>query len=159
MLLAIASICQACRRTDFKQKVKAKSYRVVERAGVIWVYMGSRAEALPLPAFEPSLHIPDSDLGVMLHSARLQLLQALEGEIDTSHFGFLHTGHVDLDRCRRRTSRYATPSPAAHRSISSSIPPGARNTLPIVRLMHDGTYWRFGNFLFPFWTQRPQGDV
>ena len=24
-------------------------------------------------------------------------LQALEGEIDTSHFGFLHAGHVDPD--------------------------------------------------------------
>jgi phenylpropionate dioxygenase-like ring-hydroxylating dioxygenase large terminal subunit len=31
---------------DFKQKVKAKSYQVVERAGVVWVYMGSHAEAL-----------------------------------------------------------------------------------------------------------------
>ena len=27
---------------DFKQKVKARAYKVTERAGLIWVYMGSR---------------------------------------------------------------------------------------------------------------------
>src|ERR1700740_2535566 len=37
---------------DFKQKVKARAYRVTERAGVIWVYMGARADTPPLPAFE-----------------------------------------------------------------------------------------------------------
>src|SRR6266545_1628833 len=37
---------------DFKHKVKAKAYPAVERAGVIWVYMGSSAKAPPLPAFE-----------------------------------------------------------------------------------------------------------
>src|SRR6516225_5700266 len=29
---------------DFKQKVRARAYSVTERAGVIWVYMGTRAE-------------------------------------------------------------------------------------------------------------------
>ena len=33
---------------DFKHKVKAKAYRAVERAGLVWVYMGERAEAPPL---------------------------------------------------------------------------------------------------------------
>src|SRR5260370_23293912 len=39
---------------DFKHKVKAKAYPAVERAGVIWVHMGSSAKAPvkvpPLPA-------------------------------------------------------------------------------------------------------------
>ena len=34
---------------DFKHKVKAKAYQAVERAGVVWVYMGSMAEVPPLP--------------------------------------------------------------------------------------------------------------
>src|SRR6185295_16877035 len=37
---------------DFKDKVRAKAYRAVERAGIVWVYMGARAEAPPLPALE-----------------------------------------------------------------------------------------------------------
>src|SRR6201987_3436048 len=35
---------------DFKHKVKARAYQAVERAGLVWVYMGSRANP-PLPAF------------------------------------------------------------------------------------------------------------
>ena len=81
---------------DFKHKVKAKAYPAVERAGVVWVYMGSRAEAPPLPAFE-ILDVPDDEISVSLIQRDCNYLQALEGEIDTSHFGYLHAGHVDPD--------------------------------------------------------------
>src|SRR5579862_7957690 len=37
---------------DFKSKVKAKAYKAAERNGVIWVYMGKRASAPPLPGLE-----------------------------------------------------------------------------------------------------------
>src|SRR5947209_17371565 len=37
---------------DFKRKVKAKAYQTAERAGLVWVYMGSRAKAPPLPGLE-----------------------------------------------------------------------------------------------------------
>src|SRR5215470_1901204 len=50
---------------DFKHKVKAKAYRTVERAGLVWVYMGAQAEAPPLPGFE-ALQIPEDELGVAL---------------------------------------------------------------------------------------------
>src|SRR5436190_23930224 len=78
----------------FKQKVKARAYKVVERAGVVWVYMGSQAEAPPLPALE-ILDVPDGEVKVALIQRDCNYLQALEGDIDTSHFGFLHAGHVD----------------------------------------------------------------
>ena len=80
----------------FKEKVKAKAYKVVERAGVVWVYMGRRAEAPPLPAFE-ILDLPEDEIKVSFIQRDCNYLQALEGEIDTSHFGFLHAGHVDPD--------------------------------------------------------------
>src|ERR1700740_2934309 len=50
---------------DFKHKLQAKAYLVVERAGVVWVYMGPRAEPPPLPAFE-ILDVPDDEVGVIL---------------------------------------------------------------------------------------------
>ena len=56
---------------DFKQKVKAKAYRTVERAGVVWVYMGARAEAPPLPGFE-ILDMPADEIQRQLHPARMQ---------------------------------------------------------------------------------------
>ena len=48
---------------DFKHKVKAKAYRTLERAGLVWVYMGSRAEAPPLPALQ-ILDAPDDEINV-----------------------------------------------------------------------------------------------
>lgn len=40
---------------DYREKVKAKSYKATERNGLIWVYMGSRAQPPALPALEPAL--------------------------------------------------------------------------------------------------------
>src|ERR671939_1953987 len=37
---------------DFKARIKAKAYKVVERAGFVWTYMGSRKEAPGLPNVE-----------------------------------------------------------------------------------------------------------
>src|SRR5215470_17925507 len=48
---------------DFKEKVKAKAYPATERAGLVWVYMGSAAEAPPFPEIEAAL-LPDSELTV-----------------------------------------------------------------------------------------------
>src|SRR5262249_16374331 len=81
---------------DFKHKVKAKAYPTIERAGMVWVYMGSRAQSPPLPGFE-ILDVPDDEVGVLLIQRDCNYLQALEGDIDTSHFGFLHAGQVDPD--------------------------------------------------------------
>src|SRR5262249_2146626 len=70
---------------DFKHKVRAKAYKVVERAGLVWVYMGA-AERLPaLPAFE-ILDAPEDEIRLSFIQRDCNFLQALEGEIDTSHF-------------------------------------------------------------------------
>ncbi len=36
----------------FKDKVRARACKVAERAGLIWVYMGAREQAPPMPAIE-----------------------------------------------------------------------------------------------------------
>src|SRR5271169_6623063 len=36
----------------FKNRIKAKAYKTVERNGLVWVYMGARKEAPPLPQIE-----------------------------------------------------------------------------------------------------------
>jgi phenylpropionate dioxygenase-like ring-hydroxylating dioxygenase large terminal subunit len=40
-------------------KIKGKSYQVAERGGVVYVYMGERATAPPLPALEATVLAPD----------------------------------------------------------------------------------------------------
>src|SRR6059058_3602672 len=92
---------------DFKHKVRAKAYRTQERAGVIWVYMGQRAEAPPLPALQ-ILDAPDDEINVGFVMRECNYLQALEGEIDTAHFGFLHGGHVEASQLTEDEPLYHT---------------------------------------------------
>jgi phenylpropionate dioxygenase-like ring-hydroxylating dioxygenase large terminal subunit len=81
---------------DFRHKVKARAYRAVERGGVVYVYMGEREVAPPLPAMEATL-CPADETNISCCLRECNWLQALEGDIDTSHFSFLHTGKIELD--------------------------------------------------------------
>ena len=141
---------------DFKHKVKAKAYRCVERAGVVWAYMGAQAKTPPLPAFE-ILDVPEAEINVSFIQRNCNYLQALEGEIDTSHFGFLHAGHVDPDALAEDEPLRQTITNRAPEYHVADTPwctqyGGYRQSSP------GKLYWRFANFLFPFWTQAPNGE-
>ena len=140
---------------DFKQKVKAKAYPALEKAGVIWVYMGSR-ELPPLPAFE-ILDMPADEVRVAFVMRSCNYLQAIDGELDTSHFGFLHAGHVDPDELSEdEPLRYTVIS--RHPQYHLAEAPWGTQYAGYREAAPGRTYWRFANFLFPFWTQAPNGE-
>lgn len=74
----------------FKNKVKIKAYPCRERNGMIWAYMGTEAEAPPLPNFEWNL-VPAENVVVTFRVQECNWLQALEGEIDSAHAPILHS--------------------------------------------------------------------
>ena len=82
---------------DFRQKVKAKAYRVAERSGVVYVYMGERKNLPPLPAFEAMLTPPD-ETDIYCRQRECNWLQALEGGFDATHLTFLHGGDAEPSR-------------------------------------------------------------
>jgi phenylpropionate dioxygenase-like ring-hydroxylating dioxygenase large terminal subunit len=142
---------------DFRHKVKAKAYRTTERGGLVYVYMGEREAAPQLPAIEATL-CPAEEINISCSLRECNWLQALEGDIDTSHFSFLHTGKVELDdidpdhlerfqlidrapRYHVRTTDWGTMY-AAYRPAE----PGH-------------LYYRFAHFAFPFWTLFPNGPL
>jgi hypothetical protein len=83
-------------------------------------------------------------------------LQALEGDIDTSHFSWLHFGSVDPEQIDPSwTSRYnaLNRAPEYHAADTDwGTMYGAWRDAA-----GDDTYWRFAHFLFPFWTITPEG--
>jgi phenylpropionate dioxygenase-like ring-hydroxylating dioxygenase large terminal subunit len=141
---------------DFKHKVKAKAYKTIERAGLVWVHMGARAETPPMPGLE-TLLVPEDEIGVTCIQRDCNYLQALEGDIDTSHFGFLHAGHIDPDDLPEdHPIRHTITNRAPEYHIADS---SWGTQYAAYRPAGPGrTYWRFANFLFPFWTQQPQGE-
>ncbi|HVC57557.1 MAG TPA: Rieske 2Fe-2S domain-containing protein [Stellaceae bacterium] len=140
---------------DFKKRVKAKAYRTVERNGLVWVYMGSRKAAPPLPQIEATL-LPASDVSINFVQRECNWMQALEGDIDTSHFGFLHAGGVNPDDVPEDSLfRYTVTNRAPDYHVADTK---AGTMYAAHREAEPGkTYWRFANFMMPFWTQTPQG--
>ncbi len=81
--------------SNFKNKVHTVAYPCVERNGIIWAYMGTRATPPPLPDLPPNL---DPNCTVQRRLEECSYMQCLEGDIDTVHAGFLHSGHVLVQR-------------------------------------------------------------
>lgn len=142
---------------DFRHKVKARAYRAVERNGLIWTYMGPREAPPPFPALEPAL-LPEDQVQHCFVQRECNWLQALEGDVDTSHFSFLHFGAVEADDLEAdHVARHIVTDRAPEYSVSETgwgIMYGAhRAARPGVR------YWRIAHFLFPFWTMPPHGEM
>jgi len=140
---------------DFKRKIKAKAYRVVERAGLVWTYMGPRAEAPPLPEIE-ALMLPEAERVLRVHQRECNWLQSLEGDIDTSHFGFLHIGsvdvnHVDPDTLHRWAVVDRAPEYKVRETEWGTMYCAFREAEP------GALYYRFAHFLLPFFTFSPNG--
>lgn len=74
---------------EFKSRVRTTAYPAVERGGVIWVYMGPPDKQPDIPNFEWT-HVPPERRYVRKWYHESNYLQALEGDIDSSHVNFLH---------------------------------------------------------------------
>jgi phthalate 4,5-dioxygenase oxygenase subunit len=140
---------------DFKNRIKARAYQVVERNGLVWVYMGKRTQAPPLPQIEATL-LPESEVTISFVQRECNWLQALEGDIDTSHFGFLHAGGIAPDIVPEDSLfRFTVTNRAPEYHVTDT---DAGTMYAAYREAEPGrTYWRFANFMLPCWTQTPQG--
>jgi phthalate 4,5-dioxygenase len=82
--------------SGFCQRIKLKSYPLVERGGVLWTYMGEPQKQPPLPEWEFAT-VPARHRYVSKRTQESNWLQALEGGIDSSHVSFLHRGDLNSD--------------------------------------------------------------
>jgi phenylpropionate dioxygenase-like ring-hydroxylating dioxygenase large terminal subunit len=143
--------------SDFKHKVKALAYPTRERGGVIWAYLGTRATPPPLPSIEANL-LPESESLVRVVMRECNWLQALEGDIDTSHFGFLHAGSFGLSDVppgtfsqyivNDRAPKYAVLVTDYGTMYGAYRPAG-----------DDSSYWRIAHYAMPYWTYTPPGPL
>ena len=140
-----------------KARMRAKAYRTAERNGLVWVYMGPHQDAPPpLPDIEANL-LPESEISYSFIHRDCNWLQALEGDIDTSHFGFLHVGTLNADDLTEDHPFFAT---VVNRTPDYEVVDTAWGTsYGAFRPLPNGEmYWRTANFMLPFWTQNPAGD-
>jgi phthalate 4,5-dioxygenase len=141
-------------KNEYPAGVKAAAYRVTERGGLVFVYMGIRQSAPPpLPDIEPTLAKPD-DRNIALTQRDCNWLQALEGDIDTSHLGFLHVGSVDGDRLDPEDPARFT---VINKSPSINVGEMPFGTMYSAQRDADPGFehHRFACFIYPFWVTYP----
>jgi phenylpropionate dioxygenase-like ring-hydroxylating dioxygenase large terminal subunit len=141
--------------SDFKTRVKAVAYPTHERGGIVFAYLGPRPKPPPVPDLEP-LNLPVETLAVAAIQRECNWLQGLEGEIDTSHFGFLHYGAADAETAEPDSFQYyalrdRSPRYSVLDTEYGSMYAAYRPAMPGM------VYWRIAHFLFPFWAMIPPG--
>ncbi len=140
----------------FADKIRAKAYLATERNGMIWVFMGDRERAPALPPFEATL-LPQDQVEYRFVQRRCNWLQAMDGDLDTSHVGLLHFGAArpsnDLDTESRNLVLNKAPDYKVN-DTEFGLSYGAYRPAA-----DGGTYWRTAHFLFPFWVMPPITSV
>ena len=141
--------------SNFASKVRATAYPCVERNDVVWAYLGPRATPPPLPDIEPNMLEPGAST-VRKVLRECNWFQALEGDIDTGHLGFLHLGAVKPEDTTPGTFDYYTVADRAPRYEVVDTEFGT--SYGAYRPAESDTYyWRIAHFLFPFFTMIPTG--
>lgn len=122
--------------SGFRDKVRAEAYPVLERAGLLWAYLGPAEKRAELPEFE-WLGLPAAQRYASRWIQECSYAQALEGEIDES--------------------RAALPQASAPRYTVHETPYGlacgARRSVEGERHL-----WRINLFLMPCFTLIPPSD-
>jgi phenylpropionate dioxygenase-like ring-hydroxylating dioxygenase large terminal subunit len=73
----------------FKDKVRLTSYPTHESGGIVWTYLGQADRQPPFRDFGTETLPPDRVAATKLHTC-CNWVQAMEGNLDTSHISWLH---------------------------------------------------------------------
>ncbi|MBF8803508.1 Rieske 2Fe-2S domain-containing protein [Pseudomonas asiatica] len=145
--------------TQMLEDTRIKSYPLIEWGGALWTYMGDPAHQPPTPPFMEWATLPASQRFVTKRLQRTNFAQGVEGGIDSSHVGILHS-KLDPEKShlpfrQRQVSPLATVPYLAMdtapkffvRNMPHGMTIGARRNAS-----EDSYYWRITQFLLPFYT-------
>jgi nitrite reductase/ring-hydroxylating ferredoxin subunit len=140
--------------SNFKNKVRLKSYPCEERGGVIWTYMGPPELKPEVPELEWAL-LPDSHRFVSKRLQECNYMQAMEGGIDSSHVSFAHRFDIHDDPMHKGTpgleylKRDTRPKFEVVQSDGGLLIGARRN------LDEDNYYWRITQWIMPWYSIIP----
>jgi phthalate 4,5-dioxygenase oxygenase subunit len=142
--------------SDFRTKVKATAYPCTDFGGLIWAYMGPADKVGELPQLEWAT-VPADQLHISKWHLEANYLQGMEGEVDTTHIGFLHTnfkrteGFDSVDQRRVGNWRADTAPHLMLKETDYGFVYGGRRTYPAA----DAFHWRLTHWLMPTFSMIP----
>ncbi len=133
-------------------QVKIKSYRTVEKAEIVWIFMGDDAP----PAFPqfPWIGLPKSQRNATVWIQESNWLQGVEGELDSSHVSILHTNPATLATSpvhRRYSAIDLMPKLYAKETPIGIIAMARRDA-------ENQFYWRASQFMAPTFSSIPSAE-
>jgi phenylpropionate dioxygenase-like ring-hydroxylating dioxygenase large terminal subunit len=134
--------------SNFKDKVKVKSYPVEERGGVLFAYLGPADKPAEMPDIEWT-NVPGERRMMAHFTLECNWVQNLEGDVDSSHVGFLHANA--LRSVTSPDAPYQAFDKAPYWFIEQTdygMALAARRGTP----EGDTYYWRINQWLLPYYT-------
>src|SRR6267143_1394412 len=132
--------------SGMRKNIKLKSYPAIERAGVIWAYLGPADKKPEEPAYEWT-QVPPAHRYVSKRLQETNYMQAMEGALDSIHSGFLHRHSVvpiDDEHCWTFSVDYhparaltAAEREAAHGGRGIHVPLIEGSFIPIANRRND----------------------
>jgi phthalate 4,5-dioxygenase len=139
--------------SGFCNKIKLKSYPLIERGGVLWTLMGPKEQEPPQPEWEFAA-VPERQRFVSKRVQESNWLQAMEGGIDSSHVSFLHRGDLNkpVFKGAKGVQYLLADSQPVFEVVESAggLYIGARRNAE-----NDCYYWRITQWVMPSFTMIP----
>ncbi len=130
----------------YKERIKTRAFPTQEAGGLIWIYTGKPEEAPPLPDMG-WLRVAPQQRYVAKVFMRCNWLQALEGDVDSSHVSFLHSSGGSAFPSASRVDSHAFHDKQP-RYVVEDMESGLR--LAARRETSDGkAHWRVSHWLMP----------
>ena len=133
--------------TTLQAKVKILAYPTIEKAGVVWTYMGPKEKMPPEPDYD-WMRAPATHRFVSKTFENCNWLQGLEGGLDTAHSSFAHNNSIGAKNMLRLRDK--APRIEVERTDYGYYYVSHRN------LGDDGTYVRVYHYFMPFHQVRAQ---
>ncbi|GGI02430.1 Rieske 2Fe-2S domain-containing protein [Egicoccus halophilus] len=132
--------------SPLKAKINMTAYPTHEAAGVVWAYLGPRAEMPEAPDYEWMRAFKGGG-GVSRTNERANWLQALEGGIDTTHSSFAHNNDLSTTSLLRQQD--------THPKLEVEVTDYGFRYASIRRISENRRYIRVYQFVMPFQQIRP----
>lgn len=134
--------------SPMKKTIKITAYPTVEKAGIVWAYLGPK-QAMPAPPDYEWTRAPATHCFASKTYEACNYLQALEGGLDTAHSSFLHNLKLGDNSALRQRDR--APQLEVERTDYGYYYVSTR------KAGADGNYVRLYHYVMPF--QQMRGGV
>ena len=136
------------------ERMSITGYPCVDRAGIVWAYMGP-PEKQPEPPGVEWANLPDSHVFVSKRLQECNYLQAMEGGIDTSHVSFVHRFEVDGDPFHQGTKANEYIKKDGNVTFEIERHDGGLTLFGRRKGEPDSYYWRVTQWIFPWYNLIP----